>query len=86
MLRLEDALLVVSKRRLLVLLVAAELEQARAVAGRLLSAAAADGAPLSARLAVGPAAPADGADWKDLFERLEPWGAPSGAPPGGAGT
>jgi len=82
-LRLEDALLVVSKRRLLVLLVAADLEQARPVVLRLLSAAATDGAPARARVAVGEAAPCDETDWKPLFERLEPWDAPGAA---GVGT
>jgi DNA-binding response OmpR family regulator/KaiC/GvpD/RAD55 family RecA-like ATPase len=72
-LRLEDALLAVSKRRLLVLLVAADLEQARAVIRRLLAAAALDAEPLRVRGAVAEASPGDETDWRDLFERLEPF-------------
>ncbi len=75
-LRLEDALLVVSKRRLMVLLVAADLEQSRPVLGRLLEAAGVDGAPPCTRFALAEATPSDEADWKELFERLEPWGPP----------
>ncbi len=72
-LRLEDALLVVSKRRLLLLLVAADQAQARPVLGRLLAAAAALGATPRARVALVLAAPSDEADWKPIFERLEAW-------------
>jgi len=82
-LRLEDALLAVSKRRLLVLLVAADLEQARPVLGRLIAAAGIDGAPPRTRVALAEAAPSDEADWKEIFEKLEPWGA---AEAGGGAT
>jgi CheY-like chemotaxis protein/KaiC/GvpD/RAD55 family RecA-like ATPase len=73
-LRLEDALLVASKRRLVVLLVAADREQARPALRRLL-AAASEGAPLCVRVALGEAAQASDADWKGLFEKTEPWDA-----------
>jgi DNA-binding response OmpR family regulator/KaiC/GvpD/RAD55 family RecA-like ATPase len=72
-LRLEDALLAVSKRRLLVLLVAADLEQARPVIGRLLVAAGIDAAPPRTRVALAEATPSDETDWKEIFEALEPW-------------
>jgi hypothetical protein len=82
-LRLEDALLAVSKRRLLVLLVAADLEQARAVIRRLLAAASLDAEPLRVRVAVDAASPSDETDWKELFERLEPF---EPVAPGGPAT
>jgi DNA-binding response OmpR family regulator/KaiC/GvpD/RAD55 family RecA-like ATPase len=72
-LRLEDALLSVSKRRLLVLLVAADLEQAQPVVGRLLVTAGALDAPPRTRVALVPATPSDEADWSEVFEKLEPW-------------
>jgi CheY-like chemotaxis protein/KaiC/GvpD/RAD55 family RecA-like ATPase len=77
-LRLEDALLAVSKRRLLVLLVAADPEQARPVLRRLF-AAAADGAPLRARAALAEAAPCDEGDFGWIFDRLEAWDGDEGA-------
>ena len=82
-LRLEDALLAVSKRRLLALLVAADPEQARPVLGRLLTAAGVDGAPPRTRVAFAEASASGGSDWKENFEKLEAWGA---AEPGGAAT
>ena len=72
-LRLEDALLSVSKRRLLVLLVAADLVQAQPVVGRLLVTAGALDAPPRTRVALVPATPSDEADWSEVFEKLEPW-------------
>jgi DNA-binding response OmpR family regulator/KaiC/GvpD/RAD55 family RecA-like ATPase len=82
-LRLEDALLAVSKRRLLVLLVAADLEQARSVVARLLVAAGVDTAPPRTRVALDEATPSDETDWKEIFEKLEPWIEPG---PGGVAT
>jgi len=79
-LRLEDALLSVSKRRLLVLLVAADLEQAQPVVGRLLVAAGVEDTPPRLRVALAPATPSDEADWSEVFEKLEPWVAPASAP------
>jgi len=76
-LRLEDALLSVSKRRLLVLLVAADLEQAQPVLGRLLVAAGVEDTPPRLRAALVPATPSDEADWSEVFEKLEPWVAPA---------
>ncbi len=78
-LRLEDALLSVSKRRLLVLLVAADLEQAQPVVGRLLVAAGVEDTPPRLRVALAPATPSDEADWSEVFEKLEPWVAPVSA-------
>lgn len=82
-LRLEDALLVSSKRRLLILLVAADIEQSRSVLARLVATAAVEGAPAPrVRLALGDARADDGSGWAQLFEALEPWdGSPA---PGGA--
>jgi DNA-binding response OmpR family regulator/KaiC/GvpD/RAD55 family RecA-like ATPase len=82
-LRLEDALVAVSKRRLLVLLVAADLEQAPPVVGRLLVAAGVDLTPAGTRVAFTLATPSDESDWKESFEQLEPWVA---AEPGRAAT
>jgi len=79
-LRLEDALLSVSKRRLLVLLVAADLEQAQPVVARLLVAAGVEDTPPRLRVALVPATPSDEADWSEVFEKLEPWVAPASAP------
>jgi DNA-binding response OmpR family regulator/KaiC/GvpD/RAD55 family RecA-like ATPase len=82
-LRLEDALLAVSKRRLLVLLVAADLEQAQPVVGRLLVTAGVDATPPRMRVAFAPATPSDESDWTENFEKLEPW---VSAEPGGDAT
>jgi CheY-like chemotaxis protein/KaiC/GvpD/RAD55 family RecA-like ATPase len=80
-LRLEDALLVSSKRRLLILLVAADGEQARSVLGRLIAAAADGGGPAPrVRIAICDACDDDGTAWERLFDALAPW---EGPPPAG---
>jgi CheY-like chemotaxis protein/KaiC/GvpD/RAD55 family RecA-like ATPase len=84
-LRLEDALLVVSKRRVVILLVAADVEQARPAIRRLLAAAAEGAAPPRARVALAEVAPGGELDDKALFERAEPIDAAS-ADAGGAGA
>jgi len=80
-LRLEDAVLVASKRRLLLLLVAADLAQAEPVLRRLLAAWEGEGGPPRLRVALAEATADDDGDWKPLFESLAPWSASGGEGP-----
>jgi hypothetical protein len=71
-LRLEDAITVASKRRLVALLVGAEPEQAQIAIDRLVRAARTAVPEGRLRAATRLASPEVGADWKGLFAELAP--------------
>ena len=71
-LRFEDAVLVVSKRRILILLVASEQAHCATVLGRIASNVAGDARPPRVQWQAGAAKPADELpDWRVLFSDLE---------------
>jgi len=80
-LRLEDAVCVVSKRRMLLLLVAADRAQCEPALRRLLGAWEGAGAPPAVELALAEATAEEDADWKPLFEGLAPYGAAAAGGP-----
>jgi CheY-like chemotaxis protein/KaiC/GvpD/RAD55 family RecA-like ATPase len=80
-LRLEDAVCVVSKRRLLLLLVAADFAQSEPALRRLLAAWEGAGAAPPVELALAEATADEDTDWKPLFDGLAPFRAAAAGGP-----